>query len=965
MFNKIITHPPQTKLVTAMQIAFMFFVFTASSTAYGAKYNSSAILGIPSNSVPLETTINIDSLEVVETTDINIGVNIAHPDTGTLTINLVAPNGTVIPLSTNNGSGSDFTNTVFDEEAGTSITAGSSPFTGNYQPEGLLSDFYSALNAPINLSGIWTLQVIDNSTNQTGNLTGWYIDLPSTTTYRDTDIPVNLQGASVISSTITINATGQVSDINVGIDITHERNDELYIYLFSPDFTWIELSLSNGGKNNNYIATVFDDSAVDAISAGTAPFTGTYKPEEPLSNVNGESIKGVWSLFIYDNFGAGEPSGTLNSWYMELTDSALVAQNDYLVTNEDTTTPGTLFAEDEDTNNTLTYSIVSNGSNGTATITNSLTGEYEYTPSGGYVGTDSFTYKVNNGSMDSNIAVVDVNVLSATALDVLLIWDELNIHTQSLVTALTSSGITVTLSETSEGNYDGSNPSPTHFDAVIHLNGTNVEKKMHSRGGGALDDYVQSGGGFIHNEWNTYETAIKGLNLRNITLFDREGSGRGDITIDLVPGVSHPVTANIPVSGTTLPYTFSSGYNKGTKYENESSIYPIEVLMTDAEGNDAVAVKEYGWGRVVGFHHAGNYFGSTSLSDPNVQQLYIDGVLWAKKDIVTVTPPGLSITRADIDLPGVERNDGGNDSNNIDTATGNPTNGLKYIFAIALKDNTSGTSSSSAKVYIATKDKSVATTSDFRPTELNCVGDITVKAICSVPLFLGPAANYSIYFEGEYKDGTISTYPAIATTGTYLDGPTIGLLNGYNTVGIPKDLPVLGDTIPTTPLYGTEAFTTNMSYRWMSSGLGSSNPGFYQEIDGSGSPVTAGEGYFIFKGVNTTLENFDVYTDITTTSFTTGYLKPGWNLISNPYPNLVKTYTMKFTKDSGWNGVWTQAVNAGYVRNSIYYYDGSQWGLTYSMEVATNSTTSLSPWMGYWIYLNSEDTDIRLTITKP
>ena len=34
-----------------------------------------------------------------------------------------------------------------------------------------------------------------------------------------------------------------------------------------------------------------------------------------------------------------------------------------------------------------------------------------YTPSAGYVGPDSFTFKANDGTVDSNIATVTINVI--------------------------------------------------------------------------------------------------------------------------------------------------------------------------------------------------------------------------------------------------------------------------------------------------------------------------------------------------------------------------------------------------------------------------------------------------------------------------------------------------------------------------------------------------------------------------
>src|SRR5207253_2694926 len=80
---------------------------------------------------------------------------------------------------------------------------------------------------------------------------------------------------------------------------------------------------------------------------------------------------------------------------------APVAKNGALTTNEDTPASGTLSANDVD-GNALTYSIVSNGTQGTATITNAATGAFTYTPNADANGSDAFTFKVNDGTVDSN-----------------------------------------------------------------------------------------------------------------------------------------------------------------------------------------------------------------------------------------------------------------------------------------------------------------------------------------------------------------------------------------------------------------------------------------------------------------------------------------------------------------------------------------------------------------------------------
>jgi hypothetical protein len=78
-------------------------------------------------------------------------------------------------------------------------------------------------------------------------------------------------------------------------------------------------------------------------------------------------------------------------------------------TPKNTRVDGTLVASDLD-GDPLTYSIVANGSLGTAVITNATTGAFTYTPNLGVSGTDSFSFKVNDGSADSDTARVTIAI---------------------------------------------------------------------------------------------------------------------------------------------------------------------------------------------------------------------------------------------------------------------------------------------------------------------------------------------------------------------------------------------------------------------------------------------------------------------------------------------------------------------------------------------------------------------------
>ena len=94
-----------------------------------------------------------------------------------------------------------------------------------------------------------------------------------------------------------------------------------------------------GGSGDNFTATTLDKSAATPITAGTAPFTGTFQPEGSLAAFNNLDAAGTWTLEIIDN--ARRETGTLISWSLAIAayepdpNDPPVAVDDLAVTDED------------------------------------------------------------------------------------------------------------------------------------------------------------------------------------------------------------------------------------------------------------------------------------------------------------------------------------------------------------------------------------------------------------------------------------------------------------------------------------------------------------------------------------------------------------------------------------------------------------------------------------------------------
>ncbi|MBU7320117.1 Ig-like domain-containing protein [Paenibacillus oleatilyticus] len=86
-----------------------------------------------------------------------------------------------------------------------------------------------------------------------------------------------------------------------------------------------------------------------------------------------------------------------------------IAKNADFDTLQDKPVSGKLKGADADFD-TLNYHIGSQGSKGTATITDPVSGAFTYTPNAGQTGTDTFTYVVNDGKADSPPGTVSVRI---------------------------------------------------------------------------------------------------------------------------------------------------------------------------------------------------------------------------------------------------------------------------------------------------------------------------------------------------------------------------------------------------------------------------------------------------------------------------------------------------------------------------------------------------------------------------
>jgi subtilisin-like proprotein convertase family protein len=100
---------------------------------------------------------------------------------------------------------------------------------------------------------------------------------------------------------------------HICINILHPYDGDLRVAVIAPDGTKIRLFNQLGGAGDHFTNTCFDSAASTSINAGSAPFTGVFRPSGNIGQVNnGQNGNGVWQIECED-VGAAD-TGKLVDW---------------------------------------------------------------------------------------------------------------------------------------------------------------------------------------------------------------------------------------------------------------------------------------------------------------------------------------------------------------------------------------------------------------------------------------------------------------------------------------------------------------------------------------------------------------------------------------------------------------------------------------------------------------------------
>jgi len=161
---------------------------------------------------------------------------------------------------------------------------------------------------------------------------------PSTTVqtfaYTGPVVPIPDDDPTGASATIDVTGVGFASSLTFSVDgttcntdtgsttvgIDHTFVGDLVGTLTAPDGSTATLFSRSGGGGNNMCQVVFDDAAAtpfSSLSSFDAPFTGSWKPNDPLGGLENNAVDGTWTFKVADE--AAIDVGNIRAFSLHIT----------------------------------------------------------------------------------------------------------------------------------------------------------------------------------------------------------------------------------------------------------------------------------------------------------------------------------------------------------------------------------------------------------------------------------------------------------------------------------------------------------------------------------------------------------------------------------------------------------------------------------------------------------------------
>ncbi|HEX4738459.1 MAG TPA: tandem-95 repeat protein, partial [Allosphingosinicella sp.] len=408
-------------------------------------------------------------------------------------------------------------------------------------------------------------------------------------------------GAATSSSSDIAITVNSVNDVPATADHTVTATEDTAYVFQASDFPFSDpndspanalaavkiVSVPGAGMlTDNGVAVGAGDSvSVADITAGKLVFT-------PAADANG-SAYASFQFEVQDDGGTasnGHDTSSAATMTIDVTavNDAPVATDDGYSTNEDNplsvNAASGVLANDTDidtAHTSLTASLVA-GPSHASSFTLHADGSFDYTPAANFNGTDTFTYKVNDGSLDGNIATVTITVDPINDGPVLSTSSPVTETEQTAVTL--NSGLTV--SDVDLDALNGGNGDYAGATFIINRATPNAEDTFAFNLTGA--SFTVSGNN-LQVGGQTFATLTQAGGVFDISFTSTGTIATTALVNEVLQHLQYTNTSDTPPASVTLLYGFDDGapgHGQGTVVgSNNLTAHSVTVNITAV--NDA------------------------------------------------------------------------------------------------------------------------------------------------------------------------------------------------------------------------------------------------------------------------------------------------------------------------------------------------------------------------------------------
>ena len=217
------------------------------------------------------------------------------------------------------------------------------------------------------------------------------------------------------------------------ISLTIDSINDVPLAFDSSDTTDEDSDASGTLQGSDIDGDSLSYSIVTPPQHGTVTLEGgsgaTYN-YSPVANYHGTD-----SFSYKTNDGNADSSTATISLTIDSINDAPLAFDSSDTTDEDSDASGTLQGSDID-GDSLSYSIVTPPQHGAVTLVGGSGAAYSYSPDDNYYGTDSFSYKTNDGIVDSSTATINLTINSINDVPVISLIHDLSIDQDTSTPAI-------------------------------------------------------------------------------------------------------------------------------------------------------------------------------------------------------------------------------------------------------------------------------------------------------------------------------------------------------------------------------------------------------------------------------------------------------------------------------------------------------------------------------------------------